>query len=115
MFQIYDNSRVTFHLGFFFMGCAFALFITRMVVSIVANTWYGTVTAVSLFETALWITIAAGICLVVGVGAFYKNSTDAKQTGKTPSTSAMHQYTLISFLATIGAAVLSIILPIFIG
>ena len=82
----FDLARTDGLVGIYLLGASFALYIASMIISIVANS-EGVGAAVTLFDTAFYLVLAGGLCLVAGFVLLALNSQAAASSGKTMDSS----------------------------
>lgn len=107
-FKNFDLSRLSGLFGLYFLGSTFALFIARMIISMSGNSWMGTGTAVTLFETAFYITIAGCVTLIIGIVLLYLNSQTAEMEN-IPDNPTIRNSVMILFAITIISIAISVI------
>ncbi len=108
VFKNFDLSRLSGLFGLYFLGSTFALFMARMIISMSGNSWMGTDTAVTLFETAFYITIAGSITLIIGIVLLYLNS-QAAEMEKIPENPTIRINVMILFAITVISIAISLI------
>ena len=82
----FDLTRIDGLIGIYLLGATFALYIASMVISIVANS-EDLYTRVTLFDTAFYLVLVGGLCLVAGFVLLALNSQAAMSSGKTMDSS----------------------------
>ena len=76
----FDLTRIDGLLGIYLLGASFALYVASMIISIVAKS-ESLLVAVVLLDTAFWLVLSGGVCLVVGAILLLLNSNTAAASG----------------------------------
>jgi len=105
----FDMNRLDGLAAIYCLGGSFTANISAMVISIVAKS-EGVYTAVTLYDTALYIVIAGGILLILGAVLSYMNSTAAQAAG-VETNSTTRNIVVGLFALTLLSAVLYALIP----